>query len=58
MIYDIPCIQPKKQLKVQIIGILEEIDFLYDQNCAYEKVQKIWAPPFIWTKSKRTAVFP
>ena len=34
-------IQPKKQSKVQIIGILEEID----QKSTYEKVTKIWAGP-------------
>ena len=27
-----PCIQPKKQFKVQIIAIFEEIDPLYDQK--------------------------
>ena len=53
------CIQPKKQFKVQIIGILEEIDSFNDQKCTYKKVTKKLgrALSLIWTKSKRTAVF-
>ena len=54
-------IQPKKQFKVQIMGILEEIDsFLLTKNALMKRCQKIWAgpsPPFIWKKSKRTAAF-
>ena len=49
-------IQPKKQSKVQIIGILEKID----KKCSQEKVPKnlgMEGPPLIWTKSKRTAAF-
>ena len=34
------CIWPKKQFKVQIIGILEEKTPLIDQKCTYEKVPK------------------
>ena len=49
--------QPKKQFKVKIIGILEEIDSFIDQKCTYEKVTTNLgrAPPLIWTKSKTTA---
>ena len=54
------CIQPKNQFKVQIIVILEEIDFLIDQKSTYEKVTKNLGralPLLIWTKSERRAVF-
>ena len=45
------CIQPKKkQFKVQIIGILEEILI---KNAPVKRS----SPPLIWTKSKRTAAF-
>ena len=55
-----PLIQPKKQFKVQIIGIFEEIDSFIDQKCKFKEMyQKIWAgpSPLIWTKSKRRATF-
>ena len=29
------CIQPKKQFKVQIIGLLEEMDSFIDQNAPH-----------------------
>ena len=54
------CIQPKKQFKVQIIGILEEIDSFYWQKCTYEKVTKNLGRalhPLMWTKSIITATF-
>ena len=57
------CIQPKKQFKVQIIGILEEIDSFYWPKMHWLKGAKKFgqAPPshshLIWTKSKRTAFF-
>ena len=35
----------KKQFKVQIIGILEEIDSFIDQNAPLENVTKNWAGP-------------
>ena len=35
-----PCVKPKKQLKVQIIGILEEWTPFNDPKCTYEKVTK------------------
>ena len=34
------CIQPKKQFKGQIIGILEEIDSFIDQKCTAWKWAK------------------
>ena len=59
MYYILVYIQPKKQFKVQIIGILEEIDSFIDLNAPLENVTKKLgrALPLIWTKSKRTAVF-
>ena len=59
----LPCeswIKPKKQFKVQIIGLLEEIDsFYWPKMHLNEKVPKNWTvPPLVWTKSKRTEVFP
>ena len=52
-------IQPKKQFKVQIIGILEEIDSFIDQKCTYENVLtnlgRALPPPHL---DKRTAGFP
>ena len=37
-------IQPKKQFKVQIIGILEEIDsLLMTKNALTKRCQKFWA---------------
>ena len=53
--------QPKKQLKVQYIGILEEIDSFYWPNMHLwngdKKLGRALPPPLIWTKSKRTAAF-
>ena len=54
------CIQPKKELKVQIIGILEEINFYFWPKMHLWKGDKKFGqgpPPLIWTKSKRTAAF-
>ena len=34
------CVQPKKQFKIQIIGILEEKAPFIGQKCIYEKVTK------------------
>ena len=49
-----------KQFKVQIIGVLEEIDSFYwpkMQLWIGEKKIGQGPPPLIWTKSKRTAFF-
>ena len=53
-------IQPKKQFKVQIIGILEEINSFYWPKMHLWKGDKKFGqgpPPLIWTKSKRWATF-
>ena len=55
--------QPKKQLKVQYIGIFEEIDSFYWPKMHFlKKGQKIRAwvdstPPLIWTMSERKRFF-
>ena len=48
-----------KLFKVQIIGILEEIDSFIDRKCTYEKVPKNWArpPPLSRTNSKKREFF-
>ena len=55
------CIKPKKQFKVQIIGILEEIDSFYWPKMNLWKGDKTFGQgtpsPLIWTKSKRTTKF-
>ena len=52
----------KKQFKFQIIGILEEIhSFYWPKMHLWKGDKKIGQgppPSLIWTKSKRTAVFP
>ena len=51
----------QKQFKVQIIGILEEIDSFYWPKLHLLKGAKKFGqdppPSLIWTKSKRTADF-
>ena len=54
--------QPKKQFKVQIIGILEEIDSFYWPKMHLRKGDKKFGQgppplPLIWTKSNKTAAF-
>ena len=54
--------QPKKQLKVQYIGIFEEIDSFYPPKMLFLKEgRKIWAwvdpPPLIRTMPERKQFF-
>ena len=56
--------QPKKQLKVQYIGIFEEIDSFYWPKMHFlQEGQKIWAwvdpppPPIIRAKPERKRFF-
>ena len=54
--------QPKKQLKVQYIGIFEEIDSLYGPNMHYlkegQKIQAWVDPLLIRAMPKRKRFFP
>ena len=53
------CIQHKKQFKVQIIGILEEIHSFYLPNMHFLGAKNFWQgpPPSFGKNSKRTVAF-